>query len=177
MLELIDENDLPDIYGGECSCKAQCIYSEKGPWSEVENFVDYQNPGADSDDDDDELDDMNEMQAISSKQLAGMFSMGGGKSKKEEFKMQDDDGDQENLLNRKAADFDQQEQLDDLKNQLNMMSLKQNLNPGLGKSVNNNTEAGDTESSEEQAHLKKLQLSGQMQNNIIKVPDLINHTA
>lgn len=58
-----------------------------------------------------------------------------------------------------------------------MMSLKQNLNPGLGKSVNNNTEAGDTESSEEQAHLKKLQLSGQMQNNIIKVPDLINHTA
>lgn len=106
MLELIDENDLPDIYGGECSCKAQCIYSEKGPWSEVENFVDYQNPGADSDDDDDELDDMNEMQAISSKQLAGMFSMGGGKSKKEEFKMQDDDGDQENLLNRKAADFD-----------------------------------------------------------------------
>lgn len=36
-----------------------------------------------------------------------MFSMGGiGKSKKEEFKMQDDDGDQENLLNRKAAEFD-----------------------------------------------------------------------
>jgi len=45
MLELIDENDLPDIYGGSCCCKAQCIYSEKGPWSEVENFVDYQNPG------------------------------------------------------------------------------------------------------------------------------------
>ena len=46
---------------------------------------------------------MNEMQAISSKQLAGMFSK--GKSKKEEFKMEDDDAD-ENLLNRKAADFD-----------------------------------------------------------------------
>ena len=103
MLELIEESELPDIYGGDCCCKAQCIYSEKGPWSEVENFVDYQNPGAGSDDSD-ELDDMNEMQAISSKQLAGMF--GKAKSKKEEFKMQDDDADQENLLNRKAAYFD-----------------------------------------------------------------------
>ena len=70
MLELIDEYELPDIYGGECCCKAQCIYSEKGPWSEVENFVDYQNPGAgysDSDDDANIDDDMNEMNAISSK--------------------------------------------------------------------------------------------------------------
>ena len=41
MLDLIDEYELPDIYGGSCSCKAQCIYSEKGPWSEVENFIDY----------------------------------------------------------------------------------------------------------------------------------------
>lgn len=41
-----------------------------------------------------------------------------------------------------------------------MMSIKSNMNPVLGKSVNNNTEAGDTESSEEQAHLKKLQLTG-----------------
>lgn len=46
MIKLIDPMDLPEIYGGECNCKAQCIYSEKGPWSEVENFVDYQNPGA-----------------------------------------------------------------------------------------------------------------------------------
>jgi len=45
------------------------------------------------------------------------------------------------------------------------------MNPGMGKSVNNNTEAGDTESSEEQAHLKKLAMSGNMkiQNNIINV--------
>jgi len=58
-----------------------------------------------------------------------------------------------------------------------MMQIKSNMNPVLGKSVNNNTEAGDTESSEEQAHLKKLQMSGQMQNNMIKVPELINPTS
>lgn len=55
-----------------------------------------------------------------------------------------------------------------------MMQIKSNMNPGMGKSVNNNTEAGDTESSEEQAHFKKLQMSGQFQNNMIKVPELIN---
>ena len=61
MLELIDEHDLPEIYGGECNCKAQCIYSEKGPWSEVENFVDYQNPGAGFSDSDDCEEDMSEL--------------------------------------------------------------------------------------------------------------------
>ena len=70
----------------------------------MENFVDYQNPGAGSDDSD-ELDDMNEMQAISNKQLAGMFAMVNS-NKKEEFKMQDDGDDQENLLNRKPANPD-----------------------------------------------------------------------
>ena len=159
MAELIHEMDLPDIYGGECSCKAQCIYSEKGPWSEVENFVDYQNPGAAfSDSDEDNEDDMSELQAMSSKALAGIFN--NNKGKKEEFKMRDDDEDQEDLLKSKQAEFDQQEQLDDLKNQLNMMQIKSNMNPGMGKSVNNNTEAGDTESSEEQAIFKKLQMEG-----------------
>ena len=176
MAELIHEMDLPDIYGGECSCKAQCIYSEKGPWSEVENFVDYQNPGAAfSDSDEDNDDDMSELQAMSSKALAGIFN--NNKGKKEEFKMRDDDEDQEDLLKNKQAEFDQQEQLDDLKNQLNMMQIKSNMNPGMGKSVNNNTEAGDTESSEEQAIFKKLQMEGKFQNNMIKVPELINPSA
>lgn len=58
-----------------------------------------------------------------------------------------------------------------------MMQIKSNINPVMGKSVNNNTEAGDTESSEEQAHLKQLQIAGQMQNNMIKVPELINPTS
>jgi len=35
--------NLPKIYGGECSCSAQCIYSEKGPWTPVLNVVDWQN--------------------------------------------------------------------------------------------------------------------------------------
>ena len=35
--DTIDEYELPEIYGGKCNCKAKCIYSEKGPWTEVEN--------------------------------------------------------------------------------------------------------------------------------------------
>ena len=46
----------------------------------------------------------------------------------------------------------------------------------MGKSVNNNTEAGDTESSEEQAHLKMLAMNGigQINNNMIKMPNIMN---
>jgi len=44
----VDEYELPSLYGGTCSCKATCIYSEKGPWTEVENMIDYKNPGEDS---------------------------------------------------------------------------------------------------------------------------------
>jgi hypothetical protein len=40
------------LYGGLCSCKASCVYSEKGPWSEVENLIDYRNPAPNSDDED-----------------------------------------------------------------------------------------------------------------------------
>ena len=43
---------------------------------------------------------MNEMQAISSKQLAGMFGNSKNSNKKEEFKMMDDDADQIDLLNK-----------------------------------------------------------------------------
>lgn len=35
--------NLPTIYGGKCNCQAQCIYSEKGPWSDIVNVIDYQN--------------------------------------------------------------------------------------------------------------------------------------
>ena len=45
----VEEYELPAIYGGVCECKASCIYSEKGPWSEVENLVNYREQG-DSDD-------------------------------------------------------------------------------------------------------------------------------
>ena len=49
----VDEYELPDLYEGQCSCKATCVYSEKGPWSEVENHVNFQKPDEGSSDDDD----------------------------------------------------------------------------------------------------------------------------
>jgi len=49
----VDEYELPALYGGVCECKATCIYSEKGPWTEVENMIDYRNPDAVSDSDSD----------------------------------------------------------------------------------------------------------------------------
>ena len=43
LLNAIDANRLPEIYGGTCNCIAQCIYSDKGPWSFVLNCIDFQN--------------------------------------------------------------------------------------------------------------------------------------
>ena len=40
----VDEYELPTCYGGTCECKATCIYSEKGPWTEVENLINYKDP-------------------------------------------------------------------------------------------------------------------------------------
>jgi len=34
---------LPKLYGGECDCEATCVYSDKGPWADVENKINYQN--------------------------------------------------------------------------------------------------------------------------------------
>jgi len=47
---MVDEYELPSLYGGLCECKATCIYSEKGPWSEIENCVNFQKPEDSSDD-------------------------------------------------------------------------------------------------------------------------------
>lgn len=41
LLEEVEPSKLPAIYGGECSCVAQCIYSDKGPWSDVLNVIDF----------------------------------------------------------------------------------------------------------------------------------------
>lgn len=43
LLEAVAAENLPSIYGGKCNCQAQCIYSEKGPWSDIVNTIDYQN--------------------------------------------------------------------------------------------------------------------------------------
>jgi len=37
----VESDKLPKLYGGLCQCKASCVYSDKGPWSEVENNVNY----------------------------------------------------------------------------------------------------------------------------------------
>lgn len=86
----IDEFELPSIYGGRCDCKAKCVYSEKGPWTEVENQIDYQNPVY-SDDEDDCGDELYN-------QFKGMNLMGSGP---EELKMQEDEDDHIDLLAEK----------------------------------------------------------------------------
>lgn len=43
LLEVVSPENLPAIYGGKCSCMAQCIFSEKGPWTDVVNTIDFQN--------------------------------------------------------------------------------------------------------------------------------------
>lgn len=54
-MALVDEHELPTVYGGVCNCKASCVYSEKGPWTEVENRVNYQKPDEVSEDSEEEL--------------------------------------------------------------------------------------------------------------------------
>ena len=41
LLELIEASKLPKEYGGEAVAEASCIYSERGPWTEVENKINY----------------------------------------------------------------------------------------------------------------------------------------
>ena len=87
----------------------------------------------------------------------------------EEFKMIESDNDQVDLLGGGGQDlanaFEQSCQLEDLKNQLrtNIPGLKaQPGAPGLDHhQTNNNTEAGDTESSEEQVLKIKQQMKDQ----------------
>ena len=43
LLERVEHAKLPSLYGGQCNCEATCVYSDKGPWSEIENKINYQN--------------------------------------------------------------------------------------------------------------------------------------
>jgi len=60
----VKECELPQVYGGVCECEATCIYSEKGPWSEIENYINYKDPNsrrfADSDEEEDDRYDVSE---------------------------------------------------------------------------------------------------------------------
>mmetsp|Transcript_36544 Transcript_36544/g.56108 ORF Transcript_36544/g.56108 Transcript_36544/m.56108 type:complete len:173 (+) Transcript_36544:551-1069(+) len=55
----VGEYELPQIYGGLCECRATCVYSERGPWSEIENFINYKDPNSRRFNDSDEDDDLN----------------------------------------------------------------------------------------------------------------------
>ncbi len=81
----MEVGNLPKLYGGECECEATCVYSDKGPWADVENKINYQN-----------------------RQVTDM----GGAGAVEEFKFQEDEDDQVDLLNERG--------LADLKNALQM---------------------------------------------------------
>lgn len=160
--EEIDEEELPAIYGGSCECQATCIYSEKGPWSDCENLINFKEPNKKVN----TLDtgELNEDPNIG--ELNNLL-FGGKKPKnnqQEEFKMlEDDDEDQIDLLAQKENSqnlnefYEQNEQLEDLKNQirLNVPGMMNCVpgNPQIGHSAtNNNTEVGDTEASEQQAY-------------------------
>ena len=42
LLARVADVNLPKLYGGLCECKASCIYSDKGPWSDKENTFNFQ---------------------------------------------------------------------------------------------------------------------------------------
>lgn len=43
LLSRVEADNLPNLYGGSCECEATCVYSDKGPWADVENKINYQN--------------------------------------------------------------------------------------------------------------------------------------
>ena len=49
--DLVGAEELPSLYGGLCKCKASCVYSDKGPWSPTENYINF----AESEEDGNEL--------------------------------------------------------------------------------------------------------------------------
>jgi CRAL/TRIO domain len=74
LVEQVDANELPKLYGGVCECEATCVYSDRGPWADVENRINFQN-----------------------RQFTDMGIMGG--QLVEEFKLQECEEDQIDLLN------------------------------------------------------------------------------
>lgn len=173
LLAEVEDKDLPEIYGGMCECEATCIYSDIGPWCDYENTVNYKDPNAKKKhgSDSDEALDMDERNLDSLK-----FMLGGGKPGQEEFKMREEDDDNIDLLDEKSKSKDlnefyaQNEQIEDLKNSImnNMPGMK--FGGNIGQHTNNNTEAGDTESSEQQAMIQ--QMKSMFNNNVINMPGM-----
>ena len=99
------EENLPELYGGTCECEATCIYSDKGPWIDFENTIDYRNPGANKNESGDgsEEADTDERNLGSLKMMLGL---GGGGNQNEEFKMMEDEDDNVDLLDEKTKSKD-----------------------------------------------------------------------
>jgi hypothetical protein len=132
LLSSIDPSELPKLYGGSCECRATCIYSEKGPWSEQENFINYKDPNSRKfdDSDEDEANDISEHH-IGSGPKMNLGGLGGleaqlqalsMKQNQEEFKLKESDEDQIDLLQEKDDRVfdDEEEQFEDLRNQIRM---------------------------------------------------------
>jgi hypothetical protein len=43
LYDKVDVDKLPKLYGGNCDCEASCVYSDKGPWADIENKINFQN--------------------------------------------------------------------------------------------------------------------------------------
>ena len=41
LVDKFDQANLPALYGGVCECDATCVYSDKGPWADIENKINY----------------------------------------------------------------------------------------------------------------------------------------
>lgn len=41
LVERFEASELPKLYGGSCECEATCVYSDRGPWADVENKINY----------------------------------------------------------------------------------------------------------------------------------------
>jgi len=37
----VEAEELPKLYGGNCECDATCVYSDRGPWADVENKINF----------------------------------------------------------------------------------------------------------------------------------------
>ena len=79
------------------------MYSEKGPWTEVENRINYKDPKPNSSDEDDDINEGINSFKMNMGALGGMGGMMGQKKLQatlagEEFKMVETDSDQLDLL-------------------------------------------------------------------------------
>lgn len=115
LAELITKEHLPKEYGGEAEAEATCIFSERGPWTEVENKLNFRN-------------------------IAGKKPSGPAEESKGEFNFKEDENDQEDLLQGVAGNDDEfnyvnsdeeggenQQQLDDIKNAFKQDDLSKAL--------------------------------------------------